>query len=60
MPEPTVIGDIIGMLNARIRSGEPVHSGGFVYVFTPAGVVSYTELEYERLKYGRNDSHTDE
>lgn len=59
MAEPTVIGDILGMLNTRIRSGEPVHSGGFVYVFTPEGVVSYTELEYERLKDGRDNSHTD-
>lgn len=59
MSDPRLIGDIMNELNARIRSGEPVHVGGFVYFMTHDMVRVLTEAEYKALRDG-NDSDSDE
>lgn len=52
MSEPRLIGDIMNELNVRIRSGEPVFSGGFVYVMTGFGMRVFTESEFRRILDG--------
>ena len=49
MSEPRSIGDIMRELNERLSSGEPVFSGGFVYIMTGFGVRVFTESEFRRV-----------
>lgn len=59
MANPRTVGEILSELNEKIRSGEPVHICGYVYLFDGEGVKVFTEYEFKHFFHG-NDSDSDE